>query len=172
MNIVSKQIWRKNVDNNCSFWCWDVDDVDNGDNVENLDNIDNVDNVDNDDHLSINIDKEILIENVQYGPIWDASASKIDDNCEKDNFFQTRSKQQLLPVITEKHCQRHNGPRHSWIIFPATKLENSVARKIQVKYFKIYFNGTWIGCITSNFCHKMAPLALVTNLVTRWRHLH
>ena len=60
----------------------------------------------------------------------------------------------------------------TWIIFPATKLANSVAKKIQVKYFKIDFSGTWIGCITSKFGHQMAPLALVTNLVTRWRHLH
>ena len=36
----------------------------------------------------------------------------------------------------------------TWI-FPATKLANSVVRKIQVKYFKIDFSGTWIGCITS-----------------------
>ena len=30
----------------------------------------------------------------------------------------------------------------TWIIFPATKLANSVAWKIQVKYFRIDFSGT------------------------------
>ena len=28
---------------------------------------------------------------------------------------------------------------------------------------------TWIGC---KFGHQMAPLALITNLATRWRYLH
>ena len=55
----------------------------------------------------------------------------------------------------------------TWIIFSATKLVNSVARKIQVKYFKIDFSGAWIGCITSKFNHQIVP-----NLVTRWRLFH
>ena len=94
-------------------------------------------------------------------------------------FFSSQSWQSLEPqtnkALWENIARGTTDPgiaSITWIIFPAAKLANSVARKIQVKYFKIDFNGTWIGCITSKFGHQMAPLALVTNLVTRWRHLH
>ena len=53
----------------------------------------------------------------------------------------------------KKHCQRHNGPRN-W-------LRN--------------FDWTWqhhgTTCINCKFGHQIAPLALVANMATRWRHL-
>ena len=56
--------------------------------------------------------------------------------------------------LWDKHCQRHNGPRN-W-------LRN--------------MDQTWqqhgITNISCKFGHQMAPLALVANMATRWRHLH
>ena len=53
-----------------------------------------------------------------------------------------------------KHCQRHNGPRN-WL------------RNLDWTWQQ--YGTTYISC---KFGHQMAPLALVANLATRWRHLH
>ena len=53
-----------------------------------------------------------------------------------------------------KHCQRHNGPRN-WL------------RNLDWTWQQ--YGTTYISC---KFGHQMAPLALVANMATRWRHLH
>ena len=68
---------------------------------------------------------------------------------------------------TNKHCQRHNGPR-VWHL----KLELS----LQLNGMLLALVKIWPTCnaniIDSNFGHQVAIFALVTNLATRWRHFH
>ena len=73
--------------------------------------------------------------------------------------------------LNKKHCQRHNGHR---VLTPAKKKATCIG-----SFGQLYV--VPLNCISSKFDdtrwrylhgHQMAPLALVTNLVTRWRHLH
>ena len=72
--------------------------------------------------------------------------------------------------IIHKHCQRHKNGPITWV--------NLSARIVQNRFQWHYLNWLQIWsldgatCIRSKFGHQMAPLALVTNLVTRWRHMH
>ena len=88
-----------------------------------------------------------------------------------------------------KHCQRHNGPRVLtlyWNIW-----QKSIWRWHHFYWFQVWPPGG-VTCISSNFGHQMAllallvnvakswcflhdqmaPHALITNLATRWPHLH
>ena len=44
--------------------------------------------------------------------------------------------------------------------------------RVPKKKANLYFGKGGVTCIFEKFGHQVAPLALVRNLATRWRHLH
>ena len=71
----------------------------------------------------------------------------------------------LMIFIRIKHCQRHKGPmgwHRNWRYLIASKFSQQVA------LHEFLENSS----ISTTFSHQVAPLALVQNLATRWRHMH